>query len=54
MSDTGDLQQGGSGAVEEQEGAAEDPTTSPGSEASSPATQGYDALMYLAFELLKK
>ncbi|TNM97289.1 hypothetical protein fugu_015445 [Takifugu bimaculatus] len=40
MSDTGDLQQGGSGAVEEQDGAAEDPTTSPGSEASSPATQG--------------
>lgn len=41
MSDTGDLQQGGSGAVKEQDGAAEDPTTSPDSDVqSSPATQG--------------
>lgn len=44
MSDLGEPQETVSGAAKEQDGAAHKPATSLDSEASSSATQGYEAL----------
>lgn len=54
MSDIGDLQQRGSDAVNDQEGAAQDPTLSLDSEASSSATQGYEGRQSNALGIKKK
>lgn len=53
MSDIGDLQQRGSD-VNQQEGAAQDPTLSLDSEASSSATQGYEGRQPNALGIKKK
>lgn len=54
MSDIGDLQQRGSDVVNQQEGAAQDPTLSLDNEASSSATQGYEGRQPNALGIKKK